>query len=163
MATSRNCLFRHACIAFVMVLTQGCASIVNDTTNPMRVETYSQAGTEVADMQCKLENDYGSQTVKTPGTLQIRRSAKDLHIICSKIGEPDAKGVVTSRANGGMFGNIIFGGGIGAIIDHNKGTAYSYPQWVRLVVGRMLGFDRSNDKDGMPNLGKDVLPTPPRS
>jgi hypothetical protein len=34
-------------------------------------------------------------------------------------------GRAISRANAGMAGNIIFGGGIGAIIDHNKGTAYS--------------------------------------
>ena len=52
-----------------------------------------------------------------------------------------------------MFGNIIFGGGIGAIIDHNKGTAYTYPQWIRLVVGKMLGYDRKDDKDAAPNLG----------
>jgi hypothetical protein len=34
------------------------------------------------------------------------------------------------------------GGGIGAIIDHNKGTAYTYPTWVQRV------FDRSNENEG---------------
>ena len=136
---------RLAAIAAIVLLMQGCASIVNDTTNPVRFETYSEAGVEVKDMDCKVENDYGAQSVKTPGTLQVRRSSKDLQIVCTKAGENDAKGVATSRANGGMFGNIIFGGGIGAIIDHNKGTAYSYPQWIRLVVGKVLGFDRTHD------------------
>ncbi|MEY3286648.1 MAG: hypothetical protein RL500_1378, partial [Pseudomonadota bacterium] len=50
-------------------------------------------------------------------------------------------------------GNIIFGGGIGAIIDHTKGTAYTYPTWVQLVFGRSLVFDRSAEKEGMPVLG----------
>lgn len=155
--------YRSLIICCALGALQGCASIVNDSTNPMRFETYSPSGTEVKDMDCKIENDYGVQNVKTPGTLQVRRSSKDLQIVCSKTGESDAKGVAISRANGGMFGNIIFGGGIGAIIDHNKGTAYSYPQWIRLVVGKMLGFDRKLDSDGTPNLGVEVAAALPKS
>ena len=34
-----------------------------------------------------------------------------------------------------MFGNIIFGGGIGAIIDHNNGSAYVYPNTLKVVMG----------------------------
>lgn len=150
--------FGHA-----LAMLPGCASIVNDTTNPVRLETFSESGVEVKDMDCKIENDYGAQTVKTPGTLQVRRSSKDLQIVCIKTGEADAKGVAVSRANAGMAGNIIFGGGIGAIIDHNKGTAYTYPQWIRLVVGKMLGFDRRDDKDAAPNLGKDTAVAAPKT
>lgn len=62
-----------------------------------------------------------------------------------------------------MFGNIVFGGGIGAIIDHAKGAAYSYPQRIRLVVGRMLGYDRKDDKDAAPNLGTEIRAAPPKS
>lgn len=145
-----------AAAAVVSALLFGCASIVNDSSNPIRFETFAADGMEVKDMDCKAENDYGAQTVKTPGTLQIHRSSKDLQIVCTKAGVADAKGVAVSRANGGMFGNIILGGGIGAIIDHNKGTAYTYPQWIRLVVGKMLGFDRKEDKDAAPNLGASV-------
>lgn len=139
-----------------VILASGCASITNDSTHPMRFETFSQAGAEVKDMECKAENDYGSQTIKTPGTLQIRRSSKDLQIVCTKAGVADAKGTAVSRANAGMAGNIIFGGGIGAIIDHNKGTAYTYPQWVRLVADKLLTFDRKEDKDGAPNVGSNT-------
>jgi hypothetical protein len=131
----------------------GCASIVNDSTNPVRLETYSKDGTEIKDMECKLENDYGPMTVKTPGTVKVHRSSKDLQIVCTKTGELDAKGAAVSRANAGLAGNIIFGGGIGAIIDHNKGTAYTYPEWIRLVAGSLLSFDRRADKEGTPNLG----------
>ena len=149
----------RAFAAALLTLLTGCASIVNETNNPVRIETYAQDGTEVTDMDCKFENEYGSLNVRTPATAQVRRSSKDLQIVCTKAGVDSAKGVAISRANGGMFGNIIFGGGIGAIIDHNKGTAYTYPQWIRLVVGRMLSFDRSQDKEGAPNTGQPV-PTP---
>ena len=50
---------------------------------------------------------------------------------------------------------IILGGGIGAIIDHNKGTAYTYPTWIQLVPGKTLVFDRSDEKEGEPVQGKE--------
>ena len=47
-----------------------------------------------------------------------------------------------------MFGNILLGGGIGAIVDHSNGSAYNYPDWMKLVMGKSLSFDR---KDTLPN------------
>lgn len=135
----------------------GCASIVNDTTTPVRFETFSAAGVEIKDAECKLENDYGQQNIKTPATVNVRRSSKDLQITCVKPESADGRGVAISRANGGMAGNILFGGGIGAIIDHNKGTAYTYPQWVQIVMGKLLTFDRRADVDGQPNRGEQVI------
>ncbi len=144
-------------IVCAALVATGCASVVNDSTHSVRFETYTQAGAEVKDMECKAENDYGVQTVKTPGTLQIRRSSKDLQINCTKPETKDAKGTAISRVNAGFAGNILFGGGIGAIIDHNKGTAYTYPEWVRLVVDSLLTFDRRADKEGAPNVGTATL------
>jgi hypothetical protein len=144
-------------VLLASVMATGCASIVNDSNAPVRIETFNLAGKEVKDMECKVENDYGVQTVKTPGTINVHRSSKDLQIVCTKPGEGDAKGVAISRANAGLAGNLIFGGGIGAIIDHNKGTAYTYPQWIRLVVDKLMTFDRRIDKDGTPNLGSGTV------
>jgi len=131
----------------------GCASLVNDSTNPVRFETYGANGVEIKDAECRYENDYGMNTVKTPATVNVRRSSKDLQVTCVKAGEADGRGVAISRANAGMAGNIIFGGGIGAIIDHNKGTAYTYPLWVQVVMGKLLTFDRRADVEGQPNRG----------
>ena len=137
-----------ACLAFT-----GCASVVNDSTHPMKVETKTDAGQVVVGADCKLTNDYGSVSVKSGDTAQVRRSSKDLDIVCKHPENPDATARAISRANAGMFGNIVLGGGIGAIIDHNKGTAYTYPTWVQLVYGKTLVFDRSAEKDGQPSLG----------
>ena len=89
-------------------------------------------------------------SVKSGDTLQVRRSSKDIDISCNSAEHGDAQGRAISRANAGMAGNILFGGGIGAIIDHNKGAAYTYPSWVQLVFGQELTFDRSDEKDGLP-------------
>jgi hypothetical protein len=110
----------------------------------MKVETKNQAGELVAGAECRLSNDYGTVTMKSGDTTQVRRSSKDLDIVC-KDPKNSANARAISRANGGMWGNIILGGGIGAIIDHNKGTAYTYPTWVQLVFGKSLVFDRTAD------------------
>ncbi|RLJ37915.1 hypothetical protein [Acidovorax sp. 106] len=137
-------------LASAMLVLTGCASVVNDTSHPIKVETLTPQGQAVAGAECKLSNDYGSSTMKSGDTAPVRRSSKDLDIVCKHPDNPDATARGISRANGGMFGNIILGGGVGAIIDHNKGTAYTYPTWVQLVFGKALVFDRSNEKEGTP-------------
>jgi hypothetical protein len=139
------------------VLCAGCASIVNDTTQPMKLDTRRDDGRQVAGAECQLSNDYGSIVAKSGSTVQVRRSSKDLDIVCKDPANPDATGRAISRANAGLAGNILFGGGIGAIIDHNKGTAYTYPTWVQLTFGKTLVFDRSAEKDGQPVTGAEPV------
>lgn len=136
------------CLSFV-----GCASIVNDTSHPMKVETKTRDGQLVSGADCKLSNDYAAVTVKSGEIVQVRRSSKDLDITCTHPQNPSAIARAISRANAGLAGNILFGGAIGAIIDHNKGTAYTYPTWVQLVFGQTLIFDRSAEKEGQPVQG----------
>ena len=142
---------KYLALAAVLSLS-GCASVMNDSTHPIKVETKTEDGKLVNGADCKLTNDYGSFNTKSGDTVQVRRSSKDLDIVCKTQEQPDASGRAISRANGGMFGNIILGGGIGAIIDHNKGTAYSYPTWVQLIFGKSLVFDRSAEKEGQPTV-----------
>lgn len=145
----------------IAALCVGCASVVNDSTHPMKLETKTSSGEVISNAECKLSNDYGSITVKSGDTAQIRRSSKDLDIVCKHPDNQDASGRAVSRANGGMWGNIILGGGIGAIIDHNKGTAYTYPTWVQLIFGKSLVFDRQAEKEGQPVIGLEPVASNP--
>jgi len=147
-------MFQRLTIVLAALAATGCASIVNDTTHPMKIETKTSAGTQVSGAECKVTNDYGTTSLKSGDTAQVRRSSKDLDIVCRHPQNPDATARAISRANGGMFGNIVLGGGIGAIIDHNKGTAYTYPTWVQLVFGDTLVFDRRDEKEGQPTPGR---------
>ena len=144
---------KRTVIVAAAVLATGCASVVNDSTHPIKVETKTASGTVVSGADCKLTNDYGSVSMKSGDTTQIRRSSKDLDIVCRHPENADANGRAVSRANAGMWGNIILGGGVGAIIDHNKGTAYTYPTWLQLEFGKTLVFDRDAEKEGQPVLG----------
>ena len=63
--------------------------------------------------------------MKSGAIANVRRSSKDLEIVCIHPANPAAVARASSRVNSGMFGNILLGGGIGAMIDHNRGTAYT--------------------------------------
>ena len=150
-------------VAAMAVSLVGCASITNDSTHPVKLETKTQAGDVLSGADCTLTNDYGTSTAKSGVATQVRRSSKDLDINCKLAGQPDANARAISRANGGMWGNILFGGGIGAVIDHNKGTAYTYPTWIQLVFGKSMVFDRTAEKEGTPTLGTEPTPAPSNS
>jgi len=144
-----------ASLIAVLSLT-GCASVMNESTHPMKVETKNEAGELVTGAECKLTNDYGTLTLKSGEVSMVRRSSQDLDISCKHPSNPDAIARAISRANSGMYGNILLGGGIGALIDHNKGTAYTYPTWVQLQFGKTLVFDRSAEKEGAPTPGMEA-------
>lgn len=136
-----------ALVVLVFGSVSGCASITGDTVQVIRVETRLADGTEVKDADCELINKKGTYRVKSPGSVTVWRSATDLNISCKKIEQADAKGKAVSSANGGMFGNIILGGVVGAVVDHSRGSGYVYPQWVQLVFGKFLTFERSDEAD----------------
>ncbi len=145
-------------ILLVGAVTSGCASITHDSHQLVKIETYDSAGVEVKGADCKIQNDTGAQNVTTPAAATIRRSNKDLLIECKKASTADANGRAISRTNAGIWGNIILGGGIGAIVDHSTGKGYNYPTWLKLVMGKTLVFDRSDDKEGQPSVAKDPAP-----
>ena len=142
----------------LQTLLTGCATITKDANQPVRVETYSKNNVAVTGAKCVGKNERGEFTTDSSGMMRPHRSGENLVITCSKDGEEAGLGTLISRANGGMFGNILFGGGIGAIIDHNKGTAYSYPDWVRVIMGENFVYDRKNNKDNEIMLGQTASP-----
>jgi hypothetical protein len=135
------------------ILLSGCATITKDANQSVQIETYSKDNQPVTGAKCVAQNDRGQWTAMAPGAVSVHRSGENLLINCEKEGEPSGKGTVISRANGGMFGNIVFGGGVGAIIDHNKGTAYTYPSWVRIIMGSNMIFDRRDEQENQPMTG----------
>ncbi len=146
-------MLQRVLIALACVAATGCASVVNQSTQSIKVETRTAAGATVTGAACKLANDRESLSVRSGGTVEVARSGSDMQITCTHPDQPDASARAISRANAGMYGNIIIGGAIGAIIDHNKGTAYTYPTWVQLVFGKAMLFDRNGEKDGEPVAG----------
>jgi hypothetical protein len=142
----------------LQTLLTGCASITKDSNQPVKIETYSKSNQAILGAKCTAKNERGEWSATTPNVVNVHRSGQNLLVSCEKEGEQTGIATVISRANGGMFGNILFGGGIGAIIDHNKGTAYSYPDWIRVIMGDNLVYDRKNNKENEVMLGQAASP-----
>ena len=112
----------------------GCASITGSTGQSITVATKAK-GKPVIGANCELVNSRGKWTLTTPNTTEIRRSNEDLIVICQKSGYEPGRAVVVSDTKAAMFGNILLGGGIGALLDHNSGVAYEYPPLVDILMG----------------------------
>jgi len=114
-------------LIFMVVATSllnGCASIINGTSESVSVTT-----PPAADAHCMLTNDKGTWYVNdTPGSVTVHRAYGDMHVTCHKSGCRPATTEIKSSTKGMAFGNIIFGGLIGGGVDAADGAAYDYPQ-----------------------------------
>lgn len=134
-----------ACVASLAF--SGCATLTSSEMQTVSLNTKSDDGQAVDKAKCTLKNDKGAWEITSPGFVNIHRSAEDLMVECKKEGIADGFLRAISRAAGGMFGNIIFGGGIGAIIDHNKGTGYDYPNELPVKMGTSTTVDKQKEKE----------------
>ncbi|MBU1360862.1 MAG: hypothetical protein KKC85_18100 [Gammaproteobacteria bacterium] len=129
-------------IAAAVTVTTGCASIINGTQQSVKVETLTEKGESVAGADCRLSNANGTVAVDSGQTALVNRSGSTLRMKCLMDGHAPAAGDALSRVNGGLIGNVLFGGLIGIIIDLSNGAGFSYPDEVRLVFGQERAFDR---------------------
>ena len=124
----KQTLFLAACITSLA----GCASIVNGTNQSVSVNTGAVNGAT-----CALENSKGKWYIpNTPGSVVVNRSFSDLAVNCSKKGFRPTYKQVASKTKAMAFGNIVFGGVIGAGVDIADGAAYDYPTDINVPLQR---------------------------
>lgn len=160
-----QCLLRR--LGFVLLLggiglAGGCATITGSESQNILVATHDDTGSAVAGADCKLSNNNGSWSLKSPGAANVRKSSEDLLVRCEMEERAPGTARVVSKMNVGMVGNVIFGGAVGAIIDHTRGTAYDYPSHVRVVFGRNRVVE-GNDVISSAVSASPPPPPPPRA
>ena len=112
------------------LLASGCASIASGQNQPISVSTPGCDGAS-----CEVQNDKGKWYVPvTPGTVIVSRAYDPLQIRCSKDNNPVATTTAASTTKAMAFGNILFGGIIGAGVDISTGAAYDYPTEIALPM-----------------------------
>lgn len=121
-------------------LAGGCASIVNGTTQIVSVET-QQNLQRVDGARCEMVNSKGTYHVSTPGTVTIGRAFGDMTVTCEKDGMPAGTATVSSSTKGMLFGNALFGGVIGVVVDTTSGAAYDYPELIRIILGQDVAIN----------------------
>ncbi len=144
--------------ALLCVFTlSGCASVTTSAMQPVSVTTQSKQGNDVSQANCTLKNTNGEWSVVTPNTVSVRKAAGNLAVNCKKPGLSDGNARAISRAGAGMYGNIIIGGGIGALIDHSSGKAYNYPDKLKVVMGDSITIDRHDpDANNKPKIAEEL-------
>ena len=119
-----------ACLLF-----GGCASIVGGHNQSVSLTT-KKDDTEVVGAKCSLANDKGTWYTTSPGSVTVRRSYGELTVNCALDGSSPGVAMAKSTTKAMAFGNILFGGVIGAAIDVSTGAAYDYPQVITVLMGQ---------------------------
>jgi len=135
-----------ACIASITA----CASITGGTHQKVDVQPQTPSGQAIAGAICRLSNDRGSVNVTTPGTATVHRSGQPLDVSCSKDGATVAQKSFPASTRGMVWGNIIFGGIIGVVIDYSNGAAHRYAGQLRLMGNDAGGVASSAGLPGAP-------------
>jgi hypothetical protein len=132
-----NLLLKLTSVSIAAFVMAGCSTISGSgTSQSVSVQTFTSDGQDVDGAKCDLTNDEGTWFLTTPGSAIVHRSNKNMQVVCKKQDIDVGTADVVSRTTGNMFGNILLGGGIGAIIDHNNGSAYEYPSLLKIFMGK---------------------------
>ena len=119
-----------AAVAAFGAALSGCATIVDGTTQSMSVST-----TPVQGAACTLTNSEGTWYVTTPGSVQVHKTKNDLTVTCTKDGFQPGSQTAVSKFGGATFGNLVAGGGVGAIVDAASGANYYYDSPLVVPLG----------------------------
>ena len=112
-------------VAILAALT-GCASITGSKMQSVSVDTSGDIGA-VAGAACTLTNDAGKWFLTSPGSVVVQKSTADLTVDCIVKNGFSGSAVAVSRANLAIWGNLIFGGVPGYVIDRYTGAGFDYP------------------------------------
>lgn len=107
-----------------------CATIVEGTDQTVSVTSEPEGAV------CKLTRE--GQTVgainPTPGSIEVDRSSDDITVKCDLDGYLTSIGELPSEFEGMTFGNILFGGIIGVVVDVSTGASSEYPESINIVM-----------------------------
>ena len=119
----------------------GCATVMNGTHTPYTTDS-RPGGASV-----KFSN---GESCTTPCKLEFRRK-DDVRADISLPGYKPTYILIQSKLGGASFGNILLGGGVGAIVDGSNGSSnrlYPNPLIVQLAAEGSAGGAVLLDKDG---------------
>lgn len=135
-----------AALALAGMSLSGCATVLNGTSQDVDFNSEPQGAVIAL---------HTGQNCVTPCTFSMRRG-DDASVEINKPGFKPVTVYIQSRLGGSTFGNIILGGGIGAVVDGSNGSSnrlYPNPVYVRLVpVG-------SNEEPVLLNKDGEVIST----
>jgi len=95
-----------------------------------------------------LSNNECIRHMSAPGSVTIRRSAEVPTVICIKDGHGAGTVTVDSGVNSMAFGNILFGGIIGADADAYTEVGIDYPTSMQMIMGSDIRIEKEEAEEG---------------
>jgi hypothetical protein len=103
-------------------LLGGCATLTTSSSQTVTMTTEPPG----AACTFKREGKVVGVVNPTPGSLSVSKSHAAIDVSCTKDGFLDSTGTVGSRFQAMTFGNILFGGIIGIVVDAASGATAEY-------------------------------------
>ena len=119
-----------AIVVALAVVLPGCATVTTDDHQSI-VVTSDPLGAS-----CRVREGGAVVAVvsQTPATILVGKSRHDIGIDCDKPGYYPGAAVLEPHFQDRTFGNIIYGGGVGVMVDIASGAVNEYPHWVKVLM-----------------------------
>jgi hypothetical protein len=117
-----NCASLAVLALMASALLGGCATLTTSSSQTVTLTTEPPG----AACTFKREGEVIGIVNPTPGSLSVKKSHADIDVTCVKEGFLDAVGRVGSKFQAMTFGNILFGGIIGIVVDAASGATAEY-------------------------------------
>lgn len=126
-----------------LLLQFNCASIIHGSKQEISVDS-EPSGAKVT---AKLR---GFNLGTTPALITLKRKESPMILRFEKEGYEPVEVTMTRGVDGWIFGNIIFGGIIGLIVDFSNGAAYKLsPEQIKIELKKLKTSIEDLPKDGI--------------
>ena len=130
----------YAFLLMGLIKLTGCATIMSDNKSAVQINT------NPTETICEVKGENFTQTLNIPANVTIPAKASPVTITCTKEDYFPASETIETSINGMIFGNIIFGGIPGIIIDLATKSGFDYQDNVALHLYKRR-FTSLEEKD----------------
>jgi hypothetical protein len=111
----------------------GCATLMTDDHQSIVVKSDPPGAT----CQVREGGTVIGTIAQTPGTVYVGKSRHDIAIDCSRFGYYPGAAVLQPNFQNWTFGNILYGGNLGLLVDTSSGAINEYPRIVTVFMNRL--------------------------
>lgn len=111
-----------------LFLGSACATIVSDSDSTTYIET------DPENARCELHGQDFKRVVNTPNSINLPADAAPITVACRAEGYKTTTQALDTEIDGWIFGNILFGGIIGIVIDAATGSGEQYPAHITIIL-----------------------------
>lgn len=133
-------MIRMSCIVVVLgalvLLLTGCASIISKKDYPVSITSMPSGASFVVTNKRSVDVTSGT----TPQTVTLRAKDGPFQVVFNQAGQPETVATIKRKLDGWYFGNLIFGGIIGLIVDPITGAMFRLPHELHVTMGSTLSM-----------------------